>query len=213
MSIQFQKQQNCLIVELAGDVRRYDETADVSALLHRVEQLVFEVKGQIRWDSSAAAVLFDLIETAKQKKIDCSIETLPEDLQSLLKLALTVERKPIIRKSETETFLEKAGDVGLSIWESVAHAGAFLSETLKSIGRFVSGRAVMRRIDFEFALEDCGYKAFGIVSLVSFMVGLILAFVGALQLKMFGAQIYVASLVTIGMIRIMGAIMAGIIMA
>ena len=73
MSIQFQKQQNCLIVELAGDVRRYDETADVSALLHRVEQLVFEVKGQIRWDSSAAAVLFDLIETAKQKKIDCSI--------------------------------------------------------------------------------------------------------------------------------------------
>lgn len=213
MSIQFQKQQNCLIVELAGDVRRYDETADVSALLHRVEQLVFEVKGQIRWDSSAAAVLFDLIETAKQKKIDCSIETLPEDLQSLLKLALTVERKPIIRKSETETFLEKAGDVGLSIWESVTHAGAFLSETLKSIGRFVSGRAVMRRIDFEFALEDCGYKAFGIVSLVSFMVGLILAFVGALQLKMFGAQIYVASLVTIGMIRIMGAIMAGIIMA
>ena len=138
MSIQFQKQQNCLIVELAGDVRRYDETADVSALLHRVEQLVFEVKGQIRWDSSAAAVLFDLIETAKQQKIDCSIETLPEDLQSLLKLALTVERKPIIRKSETETFLEKAGDVGLSIWESVTHAGAFLSETCQRARGYAS---------------------------------------------------------------------------
>ena len=71
----------------------------------------------------------------------------------------------------------------------------------------------MRRVDFLFALEDCGYKALPIVSLISFMVGLILAFVGAVQLKTFGAEIYVASLVTIGMTRIMGAIMTGIIMA
>lgn len=49
--------------------------------------------------------------------------------------------------------------------------------------------------------------------MISFLVGLILAFVGALQLRNFGAQIYVASLVTIGMMRIMGAIMTGIIMA
>ena len=71
----------------------------------------------------------------------------------------------------------------------------------------------MRRIDLWFALEDAGPKAIGIVSLISFMVGLILAFVGAIQLKSFGAQIYVASLVSIGMTRIMGAIMTGIIMA
>ena len=71
----------------------------------------------------------------------------------------------------------------------------------------------MRQVDFLFALQDCSYKAIGLVSLVSFMVGLILAFVGAIQLKTFGAQIYVASLVAIGMTRIMGAIMVGIIMA
>ena len=52
-----------------------------------------------------------------------------------------------------------------------------------------------------------------IVSLISFMVGLILAFVGAIQLQMFGAEVYVASLVTIAMTRIMGAIMVGIIMS
>ena len=75
------------------------------------------------------------------------------------------------------------------------------------------GKAVYRRVDFEFSVEDSSYKAVTIVSLVSFMVGLILAFVGAIQLKNFGAQIYVASLVAIGMTRIMGAIMVGIIMA
>lgn len=73
---------------------------------------------------------------------------------------------------------------------------AFISQCLFSF--FINGcisRAVMRKVDFLFALQDCSYKAIGIVSLVSFMVGLILAFVGAIQLKTFGAQIYVASLV------------------
>ena len=52
-----------------------------------------------------------------------------------------------------------------------------------------------------------------IVSLISFLVGLILAFVGVLQLAMFGAEVYVADLVGIAMVREMGAIMTGIIMA
>ena len=77
----------------------------------------------------------------------------------------------------------------------------------------MSFRSIMRRIDFCAALDDCGPKALAIVSLISFLVGLILAFVGAVQLQIFGAQIYVASLVTVGMCRIMGAIMVGIIMA
>jgi phospholipid/cholesterol/gamma-HCH transport system permease protein len=62
-------------------------------------------------------------------------------------------------------------------------------------------------------LQQCGIQALPIVSLISLLVGLILAFVGAVQLMMFGAQIYVASLVGIAMVRVMGAIMTGIIMA
>jgi phospholipid/cholesterol/gamma-HCH transport system permease protein len=62
-------------------------------------------------------------------------------------------------------------------------------------------------------LEECGAQALPIVSLISVLVGLILAFVSAIELQMFGAQIFVADVVGIGMVRIMGAIMAGIIMA
>ena len=111
------------------------------------------------------------------------------------------------------SFFEIIGQFVLSVYYSLKRAGKFLCKTLFSINRFIFKRSVMRKIDFQFCFAECGYKAVGIVSLVSFMVGLILAFVGAIQLRMFGAQIYVASLVTIGMIRIMGAIMCGIIMA
>lgn len=62
-------------------------------------------------------------------------------------------------------------------------------------------------------IQECSAEALPIVSLISLLVGLILAFVGAIQLKLFGAQIFVADLVGIGMVRAMGAIMTGIIMA
>ncbi len=62
-------------------------------------------------------------------------------------------------------------------------------------------------------IEDCGPKALPIVTLISFLVGLILAFMGAVQLRTFGAQIYVADLVAIGTTREMGCLMTAIIMA
>jgi phospholipid/cholesterol/gamma-HCH transport system permease protein len=52
-----------------------------------------------------------------------------------------------------------------------------------------------------------------IITVIGFLMGLILAFIGAMQLRMFGAQIYVADLVGIGIVREMGAIMTGVVMA
>jgi phospholipid/cholesterol/gamma-HCH transport system permease protein len=62
-------------------------------------------------------------------------------------------------------------------------------------------------------MQECGARALPIVSLISLLVGLILAFVGAIQLQQFGAQIYVADLVGIAMVREMGAMMTAIVMA
>ena len=62
-------------------------------------------------------------------------------------------------------------------------------------------------------VQQCGPQAVGIVSLIAFLVGVILAFMGAVQLSQFGASIYVADLVGIGMVRDMGAMMTAIIMS
>ena len=75
------------------------------------------------------------------------------------------------------------------------------------------GKARFRRSDLFTIIQETGADALPIVSLISFLVGLILAFIGAIQLKIFGAQIYVASLVGIGMVRALAAVMTGIIMA
>ena len=79
--------------------------------------------------------------------------------------------------------------------------------------RLLGGKAQFRRADLGLIMQAVGAQAVPIVSFISFLAGLILAFTGAIQLKLFGAQIYVAALVGISMVRLMAAIMTGIVMA
>ncbi len=207
-----------LRLELAGNYLEHIDDEAVQNLCETAEKqtvTAIEVSAANlqKWDSSLVAVLYRLQKTARRRQLPFSGSGLPSGLQRLLKLAFSVDRRPENTTARRQGFLERVGEKGINIVCS-AHKGlSFLADAARSLGSFFEGRAVMRREDFLFALEDCGYKALPIVSLISFMVGLILAFVGAVQLKTFGAEIYVASLVTIGMTRIMGAIMTGIIMA
>jgi phospholipid/cholesterol/gamma-HCH transport system permease protein len=89
----------------------------------------------------------------------------------------------------------------------------FLGESSVAFTKLLVGKARFRRSDLTLIIQQCGADALPIVSLISFLVGLILAFVGAVQLEMFGAGIYVANLVGIAMAREMGAMMTGIVMA
>ena len=88
----------------------------------------------------------------------------------------------------------------------------FIGQSVLSLGRLVTGRARFRAADFWQTLEECGAQALPIVALISFLIGVILAFVGNVQLANFGANLFVADLVGIAMVREMGAVMTAIIM-
>lgn len=218
MNFEYHTNERCLELVLRGDYLNFDDEAAKSAFyaaLHQGKLKSIKVlnDGLKQWDSSLVVVLFEAAKEAAKRQIDFDTQSLPQNLQRLLHLALAVDRKPTPKDMSKEPILEALGGWTLSIWQSIVKGTTFIHETFFAFQRLLINKAVMRQVDFLFALEDCSYKAVGIVSLVSFMVGLILAFVGAIQLKDFGAQIYVASLVAIGMTRIMGAIMVGIIMA
>jgi phospholipid/cholesterol/gamma-HCH transport system permease protein len=82
-----------------------------------------------------------------------------------------------------------------------------------AFGRLARGGARFRRVDLLHAFEVTGVGALAIVALINFLVGAVLAFVGAVQLQPFGAAVYVANLVAIAVTRELGALMTGIVMA
>src|SRR4030095_13122096 len=89
----------------------------------------------------------------------------------------------------------------------------FIGGAVLALAAFARGRARFQGGDFALIVPDCGPPPPAMVTLISFLVGLTLAFVGAVQLRQFGAQIYVADLVGIAMATEMGAMMTAIIMA
>jgi len=111
------------------------------------------------------------------------------------------------------SFLERVGLAVIGMGAALEAPLAFVGEVSAAFGRMLRARARFRGADFLEMIRACGIDALGIVALISFLSGTILAFMGAVQLQQFGAQIYVANLVAIAMVREMGPMMTAVIMA
>lgn len=115
--------------------------------------------------------------------------------------------------SKKSDIFERVGNGAVNMWQHVCAVSAFTADVFRAIKNTLIRRSVTRRIDLWVEIDKAGIRAVPIVALISFMIGVIIAFVGHMQLKTFGAEIYVAALVAIATVRIIGAIMTGIIMA
>ncbi len=181
---------------------------------NHVQLIAFQTAGLKDWDSGLLTFLIDIRQFCSRNKIQFEPEGLPDGASQLLKLAAAVPERAGARKNPgKEGFVDLIGDKAILFGRSTGEMVDFLGEASVAFVRLLTGRASFRRSDLMLLVQQCGVQALPIVSLISLLVGLILGFVGAIELKMFGAQIYVADVVGIGMVRIMGAIMTGIILA
>ncbi len=179
-----------------------------------VRRVKFEASDLGNWDSGLLVFVIHAIEICKARKIDADFSGLPAGVKRLIDLAAVVpENKDAKIKDDAQLLAERVGRATIAYGAGVEDFMTFLGALAIAFGRLITGRARFRRVDLMIEIQDCGARAFGIVTLISFLVGVILAFMGAVQLQQFGASIYVADLVGIGMVRDMGAMMTAIIMA
>ncbi len=180
----------------------------------RLSRIAFDSQRLDAWDSSILTFLTEASELCRNRGLAIDWDGLPSGLRRLIALAEAVpERKGARRDVEQTSLLETVGTRAISTAGSIAEMLAFLGEMAVAFVRLFGMQARFRASDLWLLIQQCGAEALPIVTLISFLVGVILAFVGAVQLKQFGAQIYVADLVGIAMMREMGAMMTAIIMA
>ena len=166
------------------------------------------------WDASFTSYLFQLAKGLKAAEITVITDDLPEGAKRLLALALAVpERKGARRTVHNTPWLERVGQWSAGVHQSILTSLDFTGETVSAFMQMLKGKARLPRGQIGLIIQEAGPSALPIVTLISSLVGLIFAFIGALQLRQFGATIYVANLVGIAMTREMGAVMAGVIMA
>jgi phospholipid/cholesterol/gamma-HCH transport system permease protein len=209
-----------LVVRFAGQWR-LDKDLPPAELMSRALDMIpalkrvsFDTGKLVDWDSGLLSFLMETDELCRARGIVTDHAGLPTGLRRLLELAEAVpEKKGTQAAPKTETFFVRVGDATLSAGTSTSEFLTFIGMLVFALGNFVRRKARYRTVDLIEVIQQCGASAVGIVTLISFLVGVILAFMGAVQLSQFGAAIYVADLVGIGMVREMGAMMTAIIMS
>ncbi len=203
-------------LELSGDWLQGGMAPDVQGEAAQTPPSEYVTTALGKFDSTLPAFLLAQLRDLNLEKATSmpSLSGLPPNLVGLMELALAVpEESDASSKPSAPSELKKLGKFSLRLVKSMRSIAEFTGQAMLSFGRFFRGKARFRSREFWHILQECGVNALPIVSLISFLIGLILAFVGNVQLASFGASLYVADLVGIAMVREMGVVMTAIIMS
>lgn len=207
------------VVVLAGAwVRAADrpgaDTIGTELCAPPLRRVGFDDAALTQWDSTLLAFLLRLRAECHRAGIEVDLGGLRQGLRTLMQLATAVpEREPQRQGPAAATPVHYLGQFATERGRRWAATVGFVGECALAVGNACRGRAQFRWSDVAQVLYACGPDALGIISLIAFLMGLIMAFTGAIQLRLFGAQIYVADMVGIGMVRELAAVMTGVVMA
>ncbi|MGD8414777.1 MAG: ABC transporter permease [Candidatus Latescibacterota bacterium] len=208
-----------VVVELWGNWLLAAERPRATDVVRKLEsgpavtRLCFESVRIGDWDTGLMTFLIELNSLCVERGIVVEPGNLPDGVRRLYGLASAQPETGTGGPEGRKSFFEMVGEsTAKAATDSMAMV-SFVGEVTVAFGRLLAGKARMRRRDVALFLQETGAEALPIVSLISFLVGVILAFVGAVQLRQFGAQIYVANLVALAMTREMAAMMTAIILA
>jgi phospholipid/cholesterol/gamma-HCH transport system permease protein len=165
-----------------------------------------------KWDSSLLLFLFGAQQWCVVSGAYCDVSALPEKIQRLLS-QLAASHETSVPFDRSENFLVTVGLATRDLLSKGTVISSFVGECVLSAVRVVRNPRRFRWGDCVFEMQKCGAMALPIVSLISFLVGVTLAYTGALVLRQYGGDIYVADLIGLAMVREMGAMMTGVVLA
>ena len=187
--------------------------AELHFVPERVERVEIALDAGARADVRALARLRRLLSLPQLSEARVDLDRLPEGMRRLLELSTAQRARYPAPAVAPSSVLERVGARMFALLARLQALLAFIGETVIGVAAFVTGRARFRPVDLWIVVQDVGARALPIVSVVAFMFGAVLAFIGSLQLRPFGAQVFVANLVGSGMALEMGALITGVVMA
>jgi phospholipid/cholesterol/gamma-HCH transport system permease protein len=191
--------------------------ADLQAIPGRLKprRLSVDLAGVDYLDSAGALALIELENIAKSLTIPFDLLNVSGTNHGLLGLIdrEALQRPPLRPESVRPAVLEKLGEVGRSQYRDFLEIMSFVGQLVVALAYSLAHPRSVRWEDVKFYMKRAGADGLPIVALISLLLGLIMAFMSSLQLKQFGATIYVANLVTLAMVRELGPIMTAILVA
>ncbi|MFB6098060.1 MAG: MlaE family ABC transporter permease [Salinibacter sp.] len=207
-----------LIVQPTGDWSLDRPLPDIQPIMVNaapsspVRAVAFDTSEVGDWDSSLVTFLYETVEYGRSRDLDVQTDTLPPTLARLVSLSQAVPEQDTEGEAARPSLLARLGHWGLAAYDEVLDVLTFTGRAVRSLTGLFTFQVRMRWRPFGVTLQSSTASALPIVTVISLLVGLIIAFLGAVVLRRFGAEYYVSHLVSYGMLREMGALMTAIIM-
>ena len=203
------------VVRLEGCWRKDNKLPDVRtvAIPKDTRQLSFDCGNLTEWDSGLVAFLHNMAVHVRKDNIELDLDGLPEGPRRLLMLAQAVPSHGGAPSRKNGGWLYGVGQKTMEVLSVGADVNRFVGELTVALFKFCVGMSQTRWSNVWEQISKAGYQAMPLISMIGFLIGLILAFIGCIPLRMFGADIFVASLVGIGVLRLMSPVMVGTVMA
>jgi phospholipid/cholesterol/gamma-HCH transport system permease protein len=177
--------------------------------------LTVDLAGVEFLDSAGALALMELESNARGRSVTFEFANLTGKARGIMGLidpkALAIP--PLISDRQTGNILERIGEATRKVLDDYKRMLTFLGELLGALTHALLHPRAVRWDDVAFYMKRAGVDGLPIVGLIALLLGLILAFMSSLQLKQFGANIYVASLLAISIVKELGPIMTAILVA
>ncbi len=209
-----------ITLALSGRLALDNLSALQAELQSRLEQLrpaglTVDLAGLEYLDSAGALALIQLQGESQARAIPCRLLNLSEEARRILDLIdpETLTRPPLIPEDRVTGFMDQLGEASIGFASDLVQVITFLGDLLTSLGYVLLHPRSVRWGDVLFYMKRAGVDGLPIIGLIGLLLGLILAFMSSLQLKQFGANIYVASLLAVAMVQELGPIMTAILVA
>ena len=167
-------------------------------------------------DTAGAWVLYRTVKELRAAGLDLAIANARSDHQGLIEQMAANDRPCEIEPPRVNPFLgvvARIGATAVDVCEETVELVGFCGAIFAAPGRCAARPARLRFTSLVFHLEQVGFNALPIVGLISFLIGVVLAYQGASQLERFGAQVFVVNLVGISILREIGILLTAIVVA
>ncbi|MDF3054461.1 MAG: transporter permease protein [Gammaproteobacteria bacterium] len=182
---------------------------------NKTNRIQIEGGGISRMDTTGAWALHQQANALKKSGKTISFSGFSEEHTALFQMveAALPEKQPRPKSSRKPSFLYVLGKKSVDRYFSLLNGLAFLGEVIVFFGRIIMRPARLQYKSFLNVIDETGYRAIAIVGLLSFLIGIVLAYQSGQQLKTYGANIYIISLIGIAMLQEFGPLITAIIVA
>ena len=192
---------------------------DLTAILTKAATngpTALDISGVTRLDTSAAWAIVTAEDAATVAGQPFTLSGITDDTQSLIATVRKALPKSDAKPAKPKTLTDRVEGVG----RAMASAANFAVQLLAYLGMFLDRlvRSILHPSEFRFTAlvhhcQEVGVKAVPIVALMSFLIGVVLAFQGSTQLRQFGAEVFVVDLIAVSVLRELGILLTAIIVA